>query len=455
MQWYDDQTIVAQATPQGSGALAIVRLSGNTALQVASAMSSVASGKRLHEVPTHTIHFGSVIDRAGNSVDQVLFLVMHGPKTFTGQDTVEISCHNNQFIIEQIIQLALIHGARLAGPGEFSRRAVLNNKIDLIQAESINELIHAQTQVGLAQSLAQVEGSLSGWIVQLEEAVLKALSYCEASFEFIEEEINFDGTIKQIIESVLSIIESIKKSYNYQQQVRQGIRIALIGSVNAGKSSLFNALLNQPRAIVTEVEGTTRDVIEAGLSKHGNQWTLIDTAGIRETDNMIEQEGIRRSLREAELADIILLIYDASRDLSSQEHDIYEQLINSHSKKIILVANKADQACVEDSFSVDSMSISAQKGENIDLLEQRIAEHVMKLFENVESPFLLNQRQYKLITTLEQKLIDIQKMMQQTIQHELLAFHLKDALSCMSELTGKSISEKGMDQIFRQFCVGK
>lgn len=200
---YDDQTIVARATPEGSGALAIVRLTGTTAISIADAMSRLASGKKLSEVSTHTIHFGSVIDAFGRVIDQVLFLVMKAPNSFTGQDTVEINCHNNPFIVEQIIHAALNNGARPADPGEFSKRAVLNNKIDLLQAEAINELIHAQTQTGLKQSLAQVEGSLSQWIITLEQALLKALAFCEASFEFIDEEMEFDKQIREIIDSVL------------------------------------------------------------------------------------------------------------------------------------------------------------------------------------------------------------------------------------------------------------
>jgi len=455
MQFYDDQTIIAQATPRGSGAIAVVRISGENALSIASTIGSLASGKKIVDVATNTINLGFVVDSAGNRIDQVLFLVMHGPKTFTGQDTVEITCHNNQLIIEQIINAALFCGARIADRGEFSKRAVLNNKIDLMQAESINELIHAQSEVGLKQSLAQVEGSLSSWIVNLEQALLKALAFCEASFEFIEEDINFDESIRHIVEDVLETIKSIKNSYNYQQQIRQGIRIALIGSVNAGKSSLFNKLLNQQRSIVTELAGTTRDVIEAHLTRDGNCWTLIDTAGIRETDNEIEQEGIKRSLREADLADIILLIFDSSRHLSDCEHQVYQELIERHAQKIILIAHKSDCALVEHSFNVDSIQVSTAANKNVDILEKKIAANVAKLFENIESPFLLNERQYKLIITLEQKLSEVKSMINNVIQHELLAFHLKDALAFIGELTGRSIAENGMDKIFREFCVGK
>jgi tRNA modification GTPase len=451
----DEQTIVAQATPKGSGALAIVRLSGSTALEVATAISRLSSQKKLSELPSHTIHFGWVVDDHNNYIDQVLFLIMKAPKSFTGEDVVEISCHNNPFIIEQIIQQAIKKEARLAGPGEFSKRAVLNNKIDLLQAEAINELIHAQTQMGLKQSLSQVEGTLSNWISQLEQALFKALAFSEASFEFIDEEMNFDVQINDSIHAVCATIVSIKKTYNYQQQIRQGIRIALIGSVNAGKSSLFNVLLNQPRAIVTEIPGTTRDIIEAGLYKEGNYWTFVDTAGLRETDNVIEREGIQRSMREAELADIILLIYDGSHPLKLQESTIYEKLITKYNDKIILISNKSDLGKIQSHFSSKSIPISIKTKKNIDQLEQIIATKVAHLFDHIESPFLLNQRQYKLIMMLEQKLIEVQTMLCQPIRYELLSLHLKDALSLICELTGKSISEKGMDQIFQQFCIGK
>jgi len=452
---YDEETIVAQATPQGSGAIAIVRLSGAHAVKIVSKMSTLSSGKNLNEVNSHTIHLGHIIEKNNKTVDQVMFMVTRAPKTFTGQDVVEINCHNNQFIIEQIIQASLLYGARLADPGEFSKRAVLNNKIDLLQAEAINELIHAQTQKGLKQSLSQVEGTLSAWMIEIEQLLLKALAFSEASFEFIDEDMSFEQSISQIINKTISDIETIKKSYNIQQQIREGIRIALIGSVNAGKSSLFNLFLDKQRAIVTDIEGTTRDVIEAGVCKDGNNVTFVDTAGLRETKDNIEQEGIRRSLAEAEKADIILLIFDGSRKLTQQEYAVYTTLLEKHNKKIILIANKSDIGIADSSFVSNSIAISTKTKLNIDNIDAAIQEKISRLFDSIESPFLLNQRQFSLIMTLSEKLNEIKKMVSSTVQFELLSHHLKDALTCISELTGKSISEKGMDQVFRQFCVGK
>ena len=312
-----NETIIAQCTPQGTGAIALLRLSGDNTFAIADAISKLPGNKIISALPTHTIHYGWVVDKNGAHIDQVLFLLMRAPHTFTGDDTVEITCHNNPFIIQNITQAALAAGARLAQEGEFSRRAVSNNKIDIIQAEAINDLIHANTQLTLKQSLSQLEGSFSHWVVSIEKQLIKALALSDASFEFLDEEnMEFSTQIKEIIDAVLTTITNLKNTFNQQQQIRNGIRIAIIGSVNAGKSSLFNALLNQERAIVTNIAGTTRDAIEAGLYKNGNYWTLIDTAGLRTTDDIVEQLGISRSHEEAHKADIILLVFDGSQQLS-------------------------------------------------------------------------------------------------------------------------------------------
>ena len=250
---HDDETIIAQCTPKGSGAIALLRISGIAAFELATKISKLPSGALLCALPSHTIHFGYVVDAAGNHIDQVMFLLMRGPKTFTGQDTVEITAHNNPFIVQDIIAQAIAHGARMAQEGEFTKRAVLNNKIDLIQAEAINELIHANTHMALKKSLAQLEGSFSHWITAIEKELIKALAYSESSFEFIDEEMSFGNDIKKMLGHTLATIASIKKTFDQQQHIRQGVRIAIIGSVNAGKSSLFNTLLNKERAIVTSI----------------------------------------------------------------------------------------------------------------------------------------------------------------------------------------------------------
>lgn len=461
---HDDQTIIAQCTPTGSGAIALLRVSGEHALKIATALSKLASHKKLIDLPTHTIHYGWVIDSNGNHVDQVLFLLMRGPKTFTGQDTVEITCHNNPFIIESIIQAALSHGARLAGNGEFTKRAVLNDKIDLIQAEAINELIHANTQSALKKSLAQLEGSFSHAIKSIETNLIKALALSEASFEFIDEEdLEFNTQILHSINTILATIGTLKINFDQQKQIRQGVRIALIGAVNAGKSSLFNALLGKNRAIVTNVAGTTRDVIEAGLYRYGNYWTLIDTAGLRQSADHIEQEGIKRSLDEARNADVILLVFDGARPMTPEECAVYVELYTKHAQKIIAVRNKADLTQVpmpdECTHVMDTLSIfecSNTMDTSIASVEEQIQLKVAELFQSIESPFLLNRRQFNLLLTLEQQLSTVQALMTRPIiLYEIVSHHLQDILAHSTQLTGKSISEAGMDAVFREFCVGK
>jgi tRNA modification GTPase len=452
----DEESIVAQCTPRGSGALALLRISGSNALIVADAMSRLPDDKHLDQVPTHTIHYGWVVDEYRNPIDQVLFLVMKAPKTFTGQDTVEITCHNNPFLIESILQRAVTCGARLAGNGEFTRRSFLQGKIDLLQAEAVNDLIHASNQMTLKQSMAQIQGSFSQWIEHIEKNLITCLALSEASFEFIDEEMEFGVQIGERLTTLLNEIVRIKEMFDQQKHIRQGVRIALIGSVNAGKSSLFNALLGQSRAIVSDVAGTTRDVIEAGLYKESGYWTLIDTAGLRQTHDVIEQEGIKRSFLEAQKSDIILLVVDSSRDMTEQEETIYKQIYTDFFSKIIIIRTKTDMPqSVLPEFCNSGIEISVHDAQSSHNLERELVKKIKALFYSAESPFLLNQRHYTVLLKLEQKLRDIKEMIEPPVQYELVSYHLKDSLENLTELSGKTISEQGMDAVFREFCVGK
>ncbi len=453
----DDETIIAQCTPRGNGALALIRISGISARSIANNMSKLPGNKRLINQESHTVHYGWVIDHEGKPIDQVLFIVMDAPRTFTGQDTIEITCHNNQFLIEAIIEQAISRGARLAQPGEFTRRAFMLGKIDLIQAEAINELIQAQTQMALKKSLAQLDGSFSYWVEIIEKELIKTLAWCEASFEFLDEEGDFGDHLKLYLDRIFEKLTDIKKTFNAQQQIRQGVRIALIGSVNAGKSSLFNMLLNQKRSIVTDIAGTTRDSIEAGLYRNGNYWTLIDTAGLRSTNDSIEQAGIQRSLDEAHSADIIILVLDGSRLLAAEETQVYQNIIANYGTKVLLVQNKCDLPEAATCLSGKTcIKVSSMTGAYSDVLEQALEEKIIQLFAASESPFLVNQRQYNLLMGLERRLHAIQTLLTSSaIAYELVSYHLKDALECLSELTGKTVSEVGMNAVFKEFCVGK
>lgn len=482
----DEETIVARCTPSGSGAIAVLRLCGANSISIADKISKLSSGKKFSNSPTHSIYHGYVVLRdarlctanSGTStcssgraeggeeqIDEVLFMLMRGPKTFTGQDTIEINCHNNPFIIEKIIELVIKNGARLAQRGEFTKRAFLNNKIDLVQAESINEIIGAQTEQSLKKSMSQLKGTLSCFLKNIEQELIGLLSLIEASFEFLEEEqadIDLQNSITNKIDLFLQNLKQIKKDFSAQQQIRQGIKISIIGDVNAGKSTLFNTLLNKDRAIVTSVAGTTRDCVESTLYKNGNFWMLTDTAGLRQTNDEIEKKGVERSWQEAEKSDIVLLVFDATKYTDKNKQQIYNKIIEQYKDKVILVFNKIDKTEVKrDELlnlikdDVKFIKVSAKEKLGIDVLEATIKQKIEKTFESLNSPFLLNQRQFNLIVQLEQKMDFIVKSMSGGIQYELIAYHLKEMLENLSELTGKNVTEKILDNIFDSFCIGK
>lgn len=457
-----NSTIIAQSTPTGKGALALIRISGDNACALVDHIAHFNKSKTLAHQKTHTIHYGWIIDVKKKSVgsidkiDQVLFFIMRAPHTFTGQDIIEITCHNNPFIIQKIIEQALHSGARLAQPGEFSRRALENKKIDLVQAEAINELLCAQTESALKKSLAQLEGSLSHWIVNLEKKLIKAYAWSEASFEFLDDDGDFGAYIKEQLQDIITTIKQVKTTFDVQKQIREGFRIALIGSVNAGKSSLFNHLLSQERSIVTDIAGTTRDTVEAGLYRNGNHLTLIDTAGLRQTHDIIEQAGIQRSRDEAHKADIIILVIDGSRAMIYEEKRIYQELLTDYEHKIIIVTTKCDRPLINsDPLLKNSLALSSITGQNCNLLEQAIEEKISYLLQKSDSPFLINKRHYAILLTLENSILHIIAMLQGDIQYELVSHNLREALEQLSELTGKTVSEAAMDMVFKEFCVGK
>ncbi|KKP24274.1 MAG: tRNA modification GTPase MnmE [candidate division TM6 bacterium GW2011_GWF2_28_16] len=462
----DQETIIALSTPKGSGAIAVIRLSGDDSFEIVDKVSRLSANKKIINCETHTIEHGFIVNNKTNSIiDEVLFFIMRAPRTFTGQNTIEISCHNNSFIIENIINESILAGARLAKLGEFTQRAFLNGKIDLVQAESINDLIHAQTELAVKKSMLQVKGSLSNFILEIEESLLYILALTEGSFEFFEQEVqdlDINNLIKNNINNLLEKLNNLKNNFNVQQQIKNGIKISLIGLVNAGKSTLFNSILGHDRAIVTQVAGTTRDVIESSLYKNGNFWQLTDTAGLRETNDVIEKEGITRSLEQAEISDIILLVVDSSCKLTKEQIKIYKQIIDKYKQKIIFVANKFD---IKDSteilnylktvFDVNFLPVSGKNKFGVNLLEIEIENIIQKNFAELRSPFLLNKRQLNLIIELIDGIKFIENNLLKNFEYEIVAHHVKSLLESVLELTGKNVNEKMLDKIFKDFCIGK
>ena len=459
----DEQPIVALCTPRGSGAIAVLRISGVGSVEIVDKIASLSSNKTLRESLTHTIHHGHVRSISdGSIVDEVLFFLMRAPKTFTGEDTVEISCHNNQFLISRIISEVIACGARHALPGEFSKRAFLNNKLDLLQAEAIHEVISAQTENALRRSMSHLKGTFSNYIQRLEEDILKLITYVEASFEFLDEEqrdIDLSINFKKELNALIDKMASIKDSFGKQKQIKEGVKIALVGSVNVGKSTLINTLSNQDRAIVADQPGTTRDSIEANLYRNGNFWTIIDTAGLRKTNDEIEKKGVERTLLEAEKSDIVLLIYDASKDIVFEEETFYDELKSKCADKILIVANKED--LLRDKLSLlDVIYISAKNKTGIDNLLNKIEIKIQEIFSQMKSPFLINTRQFELLSETERILKTIQtglvkQKFNDNLEYELISHHLRDSLEALSELTGNNVSELVMNSVFKSFCVGK
>jgi len=456
----DERPIIALCTPRGSGAIALLRLSGAGVFECAKSMVRLLSGKQLSSCTSHTIHHGFVIDPScGDVIDEVLFLLMRAPKTFTGDDTLEITCHNNPFVIDRIIEAARTCGVFIAGPGEFSKRAVLNGKLDMMQAEALNDVIHSQSQQALRVSMNQLQGSLSSCVHAIEQDLVALLGIVEASFEFLDEEqrdLDFDALILKRLNAVHTKIKTILDEFPRQQLLKEGVRVALLGLVNAGKSTLFNALLKKDRAIVTTIEGTTRDSIEAGIYRNGMAWTLVDTAGLRKTENIIEQHGIARSWQEGERADIVVIVFDASIKLGGQLLTWYEKLIKRYHEKCVIVANKIDKGTLDNLCDFGARhKKNAHTRMGVADLEKHIEEKISTLFSSLSSPFLLTKRQHTLLCEVE---MCLQKVLQQKangMAHELMAHHLKDALERLSELTGKNIQEKMFEEVFKTFCVGK
>lgn len=458
-----NDTIIAVCTAPGLSALALLRLDGPAAVVIAAQLVSAKKATAIASASSHSIVYGHIVDGAGQLIDQVLFLIMHAPRTFSGNQVVEITCHNNKFIIQAIIARTLALGARSAQPGEFTQRAVLNGKIDMLQAEAIHELIMAPSQTLARASLAQLEGSLSQVIMTVEERLFELAALIEASFEFSEEEhidLDFDAVVRERIAQVVSYIELVCAGQSSVQQLRDGVFVALVGAVNAGKSTVLNTLLGRARAIVSDKPGTTRDSIEAGVTVDGYSWTYVDTAGLRDTDDLIEQEGIVRSGAAAAAADIVVLLADSSVVAPDDVIAQYHALVAQYGFKIILVKTKCD---VGDNDTwmpfVDAhrvITISAKTGHGVESLRALIFEQVKAMYAAADAPFVLNKRQLDLINTVLGRLNEVAFQCQSPRpQYEVIAAHVHEILRLVTELSGRSITEQVMDKVFSTFCIGK
>ncbi|MCK4499644.1 tRNA uridine-5-carboxymethylaminomethyl(34) synthesis GTPase MnmE, partial [Candidatus Babeliales bacterium] len=366
-------------------------------------------------------------------------------------------------IIDQIIKCAIHAGARHSEGGEFTQRALLNNKLNLTQAEAVHDVITAQTQAALQRCMAQLTGTLSHHLETIETSLVHLICLMEASFEFLEEEqrdTSFSQTVTKNIEHLLELLNPLESSAKDTSVLRRGIRIALAGPTNAGKSTLFNRLLQKDRAIVNQAAGTTRDSIEAETAAYGQLWSLVDTAGLHNSDDVIEQEGIIRSKKEIEHADIVVFVIDNTKTTKQTTVETIKRLVQKHKEKLIVAFNKIDQDHQNNTQqltpkNIKTIKISAQTGRGIADLVEVIKNKIKHLFDHAKSPFLLNQRQRSIICELSKIVKDVHTKAEQETEYEILVCHLKDSLKSIYGLMGKELERNVIDKIFKTFCVGK
>lgn len=453
-----DDTIAAIATPLGEGGLAVIRISGSEALKVADGCFKPAGShnRRVTEAPTHTVHYGHV-HREGRTVDEALVAVMHRPRTFTREDVVEITCHGGLLAAKLVLDAVLSSGARLALPGEFTQRAFLNGRIDLAQAEAVADLIHARTELALAAANEQLAGKLSQRINQLRDNLVATLAHIEAHIDFPDEDISPDTRAQLVsrLEQAVRFIDQLLRTAGEGQILRRGIRAAIIGRPNAGKSSLLNQLLGHDRAIVSPIAGTTRDTIEETANVRGIPVVFVDTAGLREAGDAIEEEGIRRSHQALEKAELILHVIDASEPLSNEDRQYLERFAR---KKRLLIKNKADLPRLSDFSDADcpAVEISCLTGAGLEALKDAIKREVWSGDIKAEMlEVMVNSRHQDALQRASFALEQTLAALKTDQPLDLVAVDLRIAVNAVGEVVGKTTTEDLLDSIFSQFCLGK
>jgi len=454
---YDD-TIAAVSTPAGVGALNIVRLSGPNAIRIADAVFAGGACRRLQSVPTHTVHHGYIIDRQEN-IDEVLVTVMRSPRTYTREDTVEISCHGGICAARRILECLIKNGARTADPGEFTKRAFLNGRIDLTQAESVIDMISAETETERRLAINHLTGALREAVAVARDKILTVHAPLEAAVDFPEEDIPgmTPEDIRMRIREALNAVDTLIKTKDDGCRVRNGISLVIAGGVNAGKSSLFNLLLKENRSIVTHIPGTTRDVLEENAVIDGILYKISDTAGLRKAKGVVEKIGIGLSEQRIADADIILYLIDNKKGISAADKDF----CNSADKaKLIVVINKTDLSgktrIAESRKTPHTVRISAKKRLGIDKLLTAINKKGEKLIPRPgTTPYLINERQYQALLNARDHLEKAVETAAEGLSYEFIAMDLKGALERLGEITGENATDQTLEAIFSRFCIGK
>ncbi|MCO6499038.1 MAG: tRNA uridine-5-carboxymethylaminomethyl(34) synthesis GTPase MnmE [Vicingus serpentipes] len=456
MPQYLPDTICAIATPPGIGAIAVIRLSGKDAILI---VNQLFFGVNLTEVDSHTIHFGT-IRKEGVIVDEVLVSVFRGKKSFTGEDTVEISTHGSPYIQQQVLQLLLANGAKAASPGEFTMRAFLNGKLDLSQAEAVADVIAANSPSSHELAMSQMRGGFSSEIQKLREKLVHFASLIELELDFGEEDVEFANRedLKSLVTELSNALMQLVNSFDYGNVIKNGVPVAIVGRPNAGKSTLLNALLNEERAIVSDIAGTTRDTIEEALTIKGVQFRFIDTAGLRETDDAIEKIGVEKALEQIQKSSIYIYLFDINElTLEEVEGDLSQF---NQDKPRLVVANKVDLA--DDSkgipfrdSDIDCHFISAKEKESLAELKEILYQSVMDQLIDKNDVIVTNVRHYDALSNANESLLKVLEGLDNNITGDFLAMDIRQALHQLGLITGDITTDDLLDNIFSKFCIGK
>ncbi|MGI0107991.1 tRNA uridine-5-carboxymethylaminomethyl(34) synthesis GTPase MnmE [Salinimicrobium sp. WS361] len=479
-----NDNIVALATPSGAGAIAVIRVSGPDAVKLVAPAFKAKSNKELLEQPSHTLHLGNIIE-GERIIDEVLVSVFHGPKSYTGENTIEISCHGSPYIQQEIIQLLIRRGCRSAEAGEFTLRAFLNGKMDLSQAEAVADLISSENAASHQMAMQQMRGGFSNEIQKLRQELLDFASLIELELDFAEEDVEFANRdeFKQLVSRIQNVLKKLIDSFAVGNVLKNGIPVAIVGEPNVGKSTLLNALLNEERAIVSEIAGTTRDTIEDEISIGGIGFRFIDTAGIRETEDVVESIGIKRTFEKISQAQVVIFLLDAEKfkvqgsspsacGISPQGGEFSELLREIEKiknrfpqKPLIIVANKIDQSSeseiAELNVTLSSVEgshylpISAKSGTGVEELQQKLLQFVNTGELRNNNTIVTNSRHYNALLSALEEINKVQDGLNHNLSGDLLAIDIREALHNFGEITGEITNDDLLGNIFANFCIGK
>lgn len=453
---HQQEAIAAIATPVGEGGISVIRISGRDAIEKA---TTVFRGKNLSKVASHTVHFGNIV-RNDQKIDEVLATVFRSPRSYTGEDTIEISCHGGVLVTQEVLETILAVGVRSAEPGEFTQRAFLNGKLELSQAEAVADLIHAKSRKAVEAAQQQLDGNLGSHVREFRQQIIDATAMVELELDFIEEDVEFASKpqLIKLLNDLNTEIDSLLATYETGRLVKNGIRTVFAGKPNAGKSTLLNALMGRERAIVSDIAGTTRDVIDADWNLDGLLFTLTDTAGLRETVDQIEAEGVRRSEAAMQEADLIVYMVDLSQPEDATEIDTISKLRSQFmGKSVLILGNKIDKSRAEGNLgALIDLSISATNGTAIDELKQRMKVAVLQNRDIDTSGLLVTSSRHRdALEKTRTHITDALRAIDQGISGDFISIDLRGALHELGTITGEITTEDLLDSIFSRFCIGK